>query len=143
MNRVFTLLLLAALCAFAVSASAQVSFSNSVTYGTISGTPSSPATNTGAAVLIGNATIQPPLYSIQHGPLATTADITNYIQISLGGTNAWVTIATNSPSITNAGAIDSYTLSSQKLPVYTRVVPVATNSVSVGAQVVIGVNSVQ
>lgn len=125
-----------------LSARAQVTFSNSPVYGAISGTPAAYATNVGAWVLVGTATIaSPPVYSLSHSGLTATSDITNIIQLSFGGTNSPVTITNIIPAITNLGAADSYSMPKQTLQVYSRVLVVGTNSVSGGAQMVFGTSA--
>lgn len=143
MKQIFQITVLALAAFLPLSSPAQITFSNSPQYAAISGTPSAPATNAGAWVLIGNASILPPVYSLSHGALANTADITNIIQFSFGGTNSAITITNVSPARTNANDADAYSLASQSLTVYSRVLVVATNSVSGGAQIVKGINAVQ
>lgn len=141
MNRFLaTIFLFLALC---FASSGQISFSNSATYQSISGTVTSTATNVGGWVLIGNAKILPPVYSLSHSALLSLQDVTNYIQISVGGTGSPQTIAVVSPARTNANDVDAFTLTTQNLPVYTRVLVAATNAISAGAQVTLGVNAVQ
>lgn len=115
-----------------ISARADLTYSNLLTYTTVAST-----TNNGNSIAIGNARITPPIYSLQHGPLLVTNDATYYIQISFDNVN-FTTIATRHPASTNSGAIDAVTLPNQSLVVYSRVQFVTTNSTSLGGQAALG-----
>jgi hypothetical protein len=112
-------------------AAAQITYSNLLTYTAINA-----ATNNGSAVIIGAARITMPHYAVQNGGLTATNALVSYVQISLDGTN-FMTISTNWPTITNAG-IATITVRAQSLNVYSRIVHVTTNNVSVGASVTFG-----
>jgi hypothetical protein len=135
--------LLAAFACFALvwTAAAQLAFNQSVTNGTtIAGVPATTASNNGAWFLVGNATMPQTVYSLNHGLLITVQGVTNYIELSVGDTNAPVIVAIVSPSVTNADSVDSFTLQRTNLPVYSRVVVAGTNTTRVAAQIVTGVN---
>ena len=123
---------------------AQLTFSNTVPYtNTLGGSWGSPVQNAvSVPILIGTASILPPVYSLSHGALTNTTDVSNIIQVSAGSTTNWVSIGTNSPSATTYGGVDTVTLSRQSYPVYTRVLILTTNvgGAPAGAQVVSGAN---
>jgi uncharacterized membrane protein (UPF0182 family) len=115
-----------------VSARSELTYSNLLLYTSVNNT-----TNNGSSVIIGTARVSMPTYSLQHGALTDTNNALYYTQISVDGVN-FTTIATNKPSSTNAGAIDSFQPSVQRMSVYTRVQFVTTNNVSLGGQVTLG-----
>jgi hypothetical protein len=125
---------------------AQVTFSNTVPYTNLTGGAyAAPVTNQASVPInIGSAAITPPVYSLSHGTITNLTDVTNYIQIAIGGPSNWVTLTSFSPSNTNNASVDSLTLSRQYLPVYTRVLISTTNAggAGVGAQVVQGTSSI-
>ena len=140
MKKLFLIVVLAVGCL--ASTSAQVTFSNSPVYGSISGTPTSLATNAGAWVFVGYATLpSPPVYALSHGALSVTNDVTNIVQFAYGNTNYPVNATNLNPSSATAGAADSFSMPRQSIPVYSRVLVVATNSVSGGATLTFGTSA--
>lgn len=126
------ILILISVLAFVAIAPAQVTYSNLLLYTAVNDT-----TNNGGSAIIGTARVPMPVYSLQHGPLLDTNNILYRLQISFDGTN-FISIATNRPTSTNEGAIDSIQPSVQRLQVYTRVQFVTTNNVSVGGAITLG-----
>ncbi len=122
------------LFALLFSASAQT-YTSSIIY-----QPITLATNTGAAVVIGTASISPlqVQQQIQHGQLVSTNNLTTVFQISLDGVN-WTSVQTNFPSSTNSGAIDASRVAAGSFTVYGRSIQsnTTTNVQSAGATVVL------
>lgn len=137
MKPVLSIVLLVLALRAVPSTTASITFSNSTTYQTLSGTPALFVTNNGTALAIGSQRVTLPPWALQHGALTTTNDLTHYIQISFDGAN-WTTVATNKPAATNDFTTDALTVPTQSLTVYTRCVDVATNSIKSGSVATFG-----
>jgi len=140
MNKAFFLCLLTFVTGLfcASEASGQILTSNSITYQTITGTPTVPSTNFGTASIVGQATVGPKQISVnfQNGglnPNGTTNAMTGWFQISLDNVN-WTTVQLYQPASTNA-TIDVVPITVAKFTVYGRAVIVTTNAVPAGAQI--------
>ncbi len=126
---------LLAFLAATFAASAQISYNSSILY-----QPLTLATNTGSAVVIGTMRLsgQQVQNQVQHGALASTNNLPTVFQISLDGIN-WTSVQTNTPSSTNAAAIDGWPVSFGTFTVYGRAVQsnTTTNVQSAGATIVL------
>lgn len=117
------------LVSMSVSAMAEITSSNLLTYVAVNGT------NNGNTIRIGTAFISTtPTFIIQSGGLATTNALSVNIQYGLDTTN-FSSVATYSQSTTNAQD-GTVTPSGITLTIYARAQVITTNSVNVGAKAV-------
>lgn len=124
------LLSLVILLLLAVSASADITVSNLLTYTSVNNT-----TNNGTPTAVGSAYVPiEPTFNIQSGGLSDTNALVVYIEYGLD-TNSFTPIYTFRQSSTNAGDYQ-VTPGTVTLTIYARTKVVTTNNVSVGTKAI-------
>jgi hypothetical protein len=129
----FFVILIAALC-FTTATAALVG-TNTISYGAIAGTVSTPATNSGNAFRISNVVVPGVTYLVQNGGFVTATNALRLdIQFSFDQSN-WTTLTNYYPATTNS-TVDSFVPQLNPMTIYVRARAVTTNTISVGVTAV-------
>jgi len=102
----------------------RLSSTNLLNYQSVNGT------NNGSLFAVGTVTLPQTAFQIQNGGLSSTNALTNYIQLTLDGSN-FTTIQVYKSGSTNA-RVDTITVSNNTFTVYARMQVTTTNSTPVG-----------